>query len=457
MKTLNRLSIILAVALLPLSVSAQSVTEVMEYGYGGQGYGARALAMGQAFVPIADDYSALYWNPAGLGQISKGNFYIEASGSQFQNGASFQNQFLTGDKTFINIKALGFVLPFPVNRGSFVLAGGYQQRKDFNNYLMFSGMNSQSNSLGWIVGDDDTFYPFDSNVQQTERVFTEGGLGEYTLGGSVAVSPNLLLGASLYYRNGDYKYAFNFFQEDVLNNYNAYPGNFSSYSLHQEINAKIEGWSAKFGAMLRLLDYIRIGATVEIPNTFQISEEYSENDKLTYDDGYSDETRYEPGSWDYEISYPWKYSAGVALVTNYWTLSASADYTDISQARYAVPDGQNLSMDNLDLLAENHQIAKSFRPHRSLQAGFQLQPSDDWPILRTGYRILESPLQNSSANDTRKMVTAGLEFNLGNGMAIISSYTFEVWRQNSADNLTRGIVNENITNQNAYIGLEIGF
>jgi hypothetical protein len=32
-------------------------------------YGARAIAMGEAFTPVADDASALYWNPAGLTKI----------------------------------------------------------------------------------------------------------------------------------------------------------------------------------------------------------------------------------------------------------------------------------------------------------------------------------------------------------------------------------------------------
>lgn len=35
------------------------------------GAGARALAMGKTFVGIADDASAVYWNPAGLGQIRR--------------------------------------------------------------------------------------------------------------------------------------------------------------------------------------------------------------------------------------------------------------------------------------------------------------------------------------------------------------------------------------------------
>lgn len=35
------------------------------------GFGARAVAMGGAFVGLADDYSAVFWNPAGIAQFSK--------------------------------------------------------------------------------------------------------------------------------------------------------------------------------------------------------------------------------------------------------------------------------------------------------------------------------------------------------------------------------------------------
>ena len=36
--------------------------------------GARATAMGSAFVAVADDPSAIFWNPAGLSRLSKNGF-----------------------------------------------------------------------------------------------------------------------------------------------------------------------------------------------------------------------------------------------------------------------------------------------------------------------------------------------------------------------------------------------
>ncbi len=43
------------------------------------GVGARAISMGGAFVGLADDYSAVFWNPAGLTQLKGSNISLSAS------------------------------------------------------------------------------------------------------------------------------------------------------------------------------------------------------------------------------------------------------------------------------------------------------------------------------------------------------------------------------------------
>lgn len=49
--------------------------------------GVRAAAMGDAFVAVADDPSALYWNPAGLGQIKSAE--LSSTYSSWFDGSSF--------------------------------------------------------------------------------------------------------------------------------------------------------------------------------------------------------------------------------------------------------------------------------------------------------------------------------------------------------------------------------
>lgn len=55
------------------------------------GVGARALGMGSAFVAIADDATATYWNPAGLTDVKKHSF-----------SAMYSDTFSTGDGSFFS-------------------------------------------------------------------------------------------------------------------------------------------------------------------------------------------------------------------------------------------------------------------------------------------------------------------------------------------------------------------
>lgn len=54
------------------------------------GVGARAAAMGEAFTAVADDATALYWNPAGLGQLNR----PELAAVHQQIFAALQHDFL---------------------------------------------------------------------------------------------------------------------------------------------------------------------------------------------------------------------------------------------------------------------------------------------------------------------------------------------------------------------------
>ncbi|HSA95880.1 MAG TPA: outer membrane protein transport protein [Acidobacteriota bacterium] len=67
MKSLVRLALALALA-------AVLATGLFANGLNLNGFGARATAMGGAYVSLADDVTAVFWNPAGLTQLKKGTF-----------------------------------------------------------------------------------------------------------------------------------------------------------------------------------------------------------------------------------------------------------------------------------------------------------------------------------------------------------------------------------------------
>ncbi len=91
------LTLICLAALGILAVPARPVSAALNAGnFLRFGVGARPLGMGNSFVAIADDATAVYWNPAGLASSDIAEFFI-----------SYANRFGLG----IHDVSLGFTLP----------------------------------------------------------------------------------------------------------------------------------------------------------------------------------------------------------------------------------------------------------------------------------------------------------------------------------------------------------
>ena len=68
---------------------AQSAEDAVNLLEDEQGFGLRATAMGNAYTALSDDYSGIYWNPAGLAQIKVGQFSGSLSNINFKSDATF--------------------------------------------------------------------------------------------------------------------------------------------------------------------------------------------------------------------------------------------------------------------------------------------------------------------------------------------------------------------------------
>jgi hypothetical protein len=90
------------------------------------GVGARACAMGEAFAAVADDASAIYWNPAGLKQLTR----VEVM--------AMQNFWLLD----MSYQYVGLAVPTPV--GAFGLAGAYSSSGTIPRYEEFRKVGEYS-------------------------------------------------------------------------------------------------------------------------------------------------------------------------------------------------------------------------------------------------------------------------------------------------------------------------
>ena len=139
MKTF-RIAVIIILLYHTLSLS-QSAYDAIRIRQNEIGFGARTLAMGGNGVAGANDYSALYWNPAGLANLRYSEAMGEFSHLNFSNNATFINTTSDLSNNYTRFRNFGMVFPVPTERGSLVFALGYQHVKDFDDYLYYSGLN----------------------------------------------------------------------------------------------------------------------------------------------------------------------------------------------------------------------------------------------------------------------------------------------------------------------------
>jgi len=454
MKTLIGNLIILS--LLSVAAMAQTPQEAVYFMYDEDGVGIRAQSMGNAYVGLANDYSAIYWNPAGLTQLRTSEIVGSLYHLKFNNEATFAGTTIPDARNFTKLQSLGLAYKFPTTQGSFVLAFGYNRYKNYDEYLYFSGFSADSIDLGFDLEDNNgnvNFYPYDRYVQRTEEMNQDGNLNAWSIGAGLMVSPRLALGVTFDFFSGQNKYMMDFFQDDIDNNYHTYPADYNAYELHDQIISKFSGWGAKLGAMLLLTDDLRAGVTVDFPRSMLVSETYGSNDVLIFDDGYSSEANLADGDWEYVVKYPFKFSGGASLDLGPFTLAGSFEYRDWTQVEFDLPDNQVLSNDYQSLLDDNKLFAQSFRATFAYSAGGEFRLPGTGFSLRAGYRVQPSPIISSGDLLDREYISAGLGYYLDRNTIFNFGYTVGTWNRYSADTFTPSGTTEKIKSEKFLAGL----
>jgi long-subunit fatty acid transport protein len=258
------------------------------------------------------------------------------------------------------------------------------------------------------------------NVQQKGTVREGGGMNSWSFGGAIDVAPNLSIGITLNFFSGSYTYDREYSEIDSKNFYTVFPNDFNYWTYTNTIKSDLSGFNALFGLMYRSPGKYKIGATVRIPTTYEISETFTDDGFSEFDNG---ETRSASnvGETKYKVVTPLVISGGISVQPIDWLLLAGdAEYTDWTQMEF--------DTDNSDLLDENRLIKKSMRETWNLRGGAEVSI---WQIglkLRAGIEWKPSPWKDDKTENDQMNYTTGIGFMLDESSMVNASYSYGSWK-----------------------------
>lgn len=435
-----------AVLCAALPARAQFPEDALRLATPGLGVGARSLGMGNAYTGVANDFSALYWNPAGLAQMEFGEFSFGLSHLNYGNTATFLGGRKSYSNNSTNLNTLGLTFPVEVRRGALVFGFGFQRQSNFTTGLSFDGFNAVS-SIIQAYAPDSSFYPADftlpeylelaygdtntgrfyspirNSVTQAGEVLEGGGINHWSFGGAMDVAKNVSAGVTLTYASGGYKYDRSYAETDSRNVYRTRPYDFERLTIDEFVESEVSGFGAKLGLMYRDPERFRFGIAVKTPTTYQVKEDFGTTARAFFDDGYSspsDGPYQSNGSGEYDVVTPWVFSAGASFVARDLLLSADIEYTDWTQLEFADAPGP--------LMALNRTIKTLFRPTANLRGGAEYNLNELGIRLRGGFIYSPSPFEGDPSSFDRKSVTAGLGFLMGESSMLDLGYAHGWWR-----------------------------
>ncbi|MCK5146060.1 outer membrane protein transport protein [bacterium] len=438
--------------------AAQTTEEAVNILENSDGAGIRALSMGRAFVGVADDYSALYWNAAGLSQLKTSEIGGGFRTNKFNNEAIFQGETENEYEKFSHLSSAAFAYKFPTIRGGMGLALGFRRMKDFDDFLYFKGFNTQSNDLSFEFEDEagltDTYY-YDVNTMQSEEVKMSGGLGAWSLGIGAAISPNMSVGATFSRYTGKSQYDFAFYQDDVDGEYFIHPADFDAYEYYETISAEYRGYGVQIGALMNINPDIKLGATIDLPTTINVKEMHSADEIVYFDNDEFMEADLGNGEWEYDVVFPARFSVGGAFNLRSLILTGSVQYCDWSGTKFKEPEGAAYSDDYPSLLADNRLFSQDFRATLAWGIGGELRMPGTQLLIRGGYHVAPSPLKDADNSLDKKTISAGLGFRIDGQTTLEVGMTRTMFDRFTSDGWAPGGVDESIVLDKIMAGVTI--
>lgn len=381
-------SIFLLLISLPMQPNAQDITDALRPFVGLRGMGARALALGGAYTAVSNDYSATFWNPAGLTQLNKSSFYTSFGHLSHSADISYgSNSATISEESYSRLDGIGVTFKVPTQRGSLVWAFGRNMLYGFDNNLITPIENSGG----------------------TLSVLENGGIQAWTGAMGIEISPRTSFGVSLNFLTGSRDYDFRLTG--------------TSDDLAYNIKAEYTGFSMIFGGLYRG-DKANVGLSITMPTYYKVE-----------DIGVG--SLEDVGTNEYKLKMPFKSNLGVSSNFGDFLIAADLHFIDYGQIDFSsnIVDTDGVIIDG----EINRAIAANLNSTVGYGVGLEYLLPFTNAKIRFGLSDSPSAYKNNDGDD-RFAISAGAGMLLDKQIKLDFTYIRTKWeRQLSGDFIDQSI------------------
>ncbi len=375
-----------ALLLVTATLSGQDDSDAVRPFLGVGGPGSRANGLGQAFTGVADDVTALHYNPAGLAHLVRAEFNLGYDHLNATSDVRGLNLATTADVAATRLTNAGLALP--VHNTKLTVAFGYHQVRAFDRQRQLNLSNG--------------------NISKRERFTTEGNLGTYSLGLGYQVSPQFALGAAIDILSG---------RSDYTEWTTYLTGSVTDSIQFFRIEPDYRGVGLSLGLLFAPLPAWHVGLLLRTPQRIEVEETYT------------DETFNGRSTIDYQTRSSYSLRLGSSLSLGPALLSGDLFWSDYSQVRFKSDLFDSTALiEDIDL-----PINDALRSNYTSTLGFALGTEILLPQvnvkLRGGFRHEPSYLKAAGSSDARSTVAFGISIMPVPQLKLDATYAVTSWEQ----------------------------
>jgi long-chain fatty acid transport protein len=357
------------------------------------GPGARAIGLGGTYTGVADDYSAIWWNPAGLAQVKRIEVQGSLSRTSYKNATEYFGRSQDGSTASLRLNDMGVVFPVPVYQGALSFGVGYSQVLAFDRRTRV--VSPASAGAAW-----DDFDELES-----------GRLGLWSFASAVDVSPNLALGLGLNYWSGADEYTLTgHYTESAARIYS-----------EQNITTDVSGVGANIGGLFRIGRMGRVGAMFQTPISMSLKEDWT----IDASNGYDNYRMYDPAL----------FRLGGSFSPGRWLLAADLEYRDWTTLAFR----SDTPYRNVSKAEANQQIKDQYKATTRLSLGGEYLFPAYGLRGRAGLSMAPSNYRGAGSKDDQTVITLGLGILVDRSVMLDATYHFSSYTEKVTTGLTEDI------------------